>query len=36
MGIAAGTATHAALLFSKMESILKTIPPDYADNFKKK
>lgn len=36
MGIAAGTAQHAAQLFAKMEPIIRTIPPDYADNYNKK
>lgn len=36
MGIAAGTANHAAQLFAKMEGIVRTIPQDYADNYNKK
>lgn len=36
MGVAAGTANHAAALFAKMEGIVKTIPPDYGDNYAKK
>ena len=36
MGIAAGTANHAAQLFQGMGAIMHTIPGDYADNYKKK
>ena len=36
MGIAAGTANHAAALFARIEGIVKTIPPDYGDNYAKK
>ena len=36
MGIAAGTANHAAQLFAKMEGIVRTIPQDYVDNYTKK
>lgn len=36
MGIAAGTAVHAAQLFDKINSILATVPADYHANFKAK
>ena len=36
MGIAAGTAVHAAELFGKCQPILGRIPIDYKDNFLKK
>ena len=36
MGIAAGTAVHAAELFGKCAPILGRIPIDYKENFLKK